>query len=129
MRLLLDTHVFLWLLTTPDRLGSALRRVDDPTTELFVSAASAWEIAIKTRIGRLALPGPVTEWVPAMVGRIGASPVSVLQEHALAVADLPMLHRDPFDRLLVCQSRLLRMPIVTADPDIAQYDVDVLRAG
>ncbi len=129
MRLLLDTHVFLWLLTSPHRLGSVLPRVQESTTDLLVSAAVAWEIAIKTSLGRLPLPGVAADWVPAMVTRIGAVPLAVEHEHALAVADLPLLHRDPFDRILVCQSRLLRVPIVTADAAITQYDVDVLPVG
>ena len=67
--------------------------------------------------------------MPATIQRLGASPLPVDHQHALAVADLPLLHRDPFDRLLVCHSQVLRVPIVTADQAVMQYDVDVLRVG
>jgi len=120
VRLLLDTHAFIWLQSEPRRLGSALAIMHDPATQLVVSAVVAWEIAIKVGVGRLTLPEPVQSWMPVRMARVGAEPAPVEHEHALAVADLPLLHRDPFDRILVCQSRLLRVPIVTADAAITQ---------
>jgi PIN domain nuclease of toxin-antitoxin system len=129
MRLLLDTHVFLWLQATPARLGNRLTLLADPETELLVSAASAWEIAIKSALGRLPLPEPPTQWVTSRIAMIRAQPVAVELAHALAVADLAPVHRDPFDRLLVCQSRLLGAPLVTADPVFDRYDVELLRVG
>lgn len=129
MRLLLDTHVFIWMQSDPERLGSVLSTVRMPSTQLLVSAAVAWEVAIKAGLGKIALPEPVRSWMPERIARIGADPVAIRHEDALAVADLPLLHRDPFDRLLVCQSRTLRAPIVTADPAIEQYDVEVLQVA
>lgn len=126
MRLLLDTHVFLWLQTEPERLGAHLPAVEDESTDLLVSAASSWEIAIKHGLGRLELPEPPGRYVPDRLRAIDAQPVAVEHAHALAVASLPRLHRDPFDRLLVAQSQALDAPIVTADPSVAQYDVATL---
>jgi PIN domain nuclease of toxin-antitoxin system len=129
MRLLLDTHVFLWLNTEPERLGDHLALVENPRHGRLVSAASAWEIAIKSSIGRLSLPEPVARWMPARLASIGATPLPVEHAHALAVADLPPHHRDPFDRLLVAQAQLLGVALLTSDRQIARYDVDVLLVG
>jgi PIN domain nuclease of toxin-antitoxin system len=123
---LLDTHVFLWLHTEPERLGERLAVVEDPRTELLVSAASSWEIAIKHGVGRLPLPEPPERYVPSRILAVGARGLAVEHSHALAVAALPPLHRDPFDRLLVAQSGNLDVPILTADPAIVQYPVRVL---
>ena len=121
MKLLLDTHVFLWLQTEPERLGSQLRLVEDRRNELFVSAASAWEVAVKYQLGKLPLPEPPDRYVPHRVRAIGAHPIAAEHPHALAVAELPALHRDPFDRLLVAQAILLELTLLTADPAVAAY--------
>ncbi len=123
MRLLLDTHVFLWLLAEPERLGAQLALVEDPAVELLVSAASSWEIAIKHGLGRLPLPEPPERYVPDRIRAIGATPLAIEHGHALAVAALPALHGDPFDRLLVAQAKLLDLEILTADSAIARYPV------
>lgn len=126
MRLLLDTHVFLWLLAEPDRLGEHIGSLEDPSNELLLSAASSWEIAIKTQLGRLHLPEDPKRFVPDRMRAIGAEPLPIEHNHALAVGELPPLHRDPFDRILVAQARGLRLTIVTADVNIARYEVDTL---
>ncbi len=126
MRVLLDTHAFLWLNGEPERLGDQLAVLEDPRTELLVSAVSSWEIVVKNGLGRLALPEPPEHYVPERMRRIGARGVAIEHSHALAVAALPRLHRDPFDRLLVAQAGLLAVPIVTADPSIAKYPVEIL---
>ncbi len=123
MKLLLDTHVFLWLQTDPDRLGEQLAIMGDTRNELWLSAASAWEMAIKYELGKLPLPEPPERYVPERVHAIGARALPIEQPHALAVATLPPLHRDPFDRLLVAQAGLLDLTIVTADPAVAQYPI------
>ena len=123
MRLLLDTHVFLWLQTDPERLGVHVGLVEDPSTDLAVSAASSWEIAIKHQIGRLALPEAPDRYVPSRIRAIGAHAMPVEHAHALAVAALPALHRDPFDRLIVAQAKLEEMTILTADEAVARYPV------
>lgn len=127
MRLLLDTHVFLWLLAEPERIGAQVGRLHDPRTELFLSAASSWEIAVKVQLGRLELPDHPRHYVPDRMRAIGAEPLPVEHAHALAVSDLPLHHRDPFDRLLVAQAQALRLRIVTADAQILKYDVPVMK--
>ena len=126
MRLLLDTHVFLWLQTEPERLGEHLAMVEDRRTGLLLSAVSSWEIAIKHALGRLPLPEPPERYVPARIRAIGATPLPIEHAHALAVASLPSLHRDPFDRLLIAQAELLSVAILTADPVIARYPAQTL---
>jgi PIN domain nuclease of toxin-antitoxin system len=124
VKLLLDTHVFLWLLTQPERLGEHLRLLEDRRNGLLVSAVSSWEIAIKHALGRLPLPEPPARYVPERLRAIGAEALAIEHAHALAVAELPPLHGDPFDRLLVAQAGLLALPIITADPAVAQYPVE-----
>jgi PIN domain nuclease of toxin-antitoxin system len=123
---LLDTHVWLWLQTAPERVGETLRnRFEDGSNELLLSAASSWEISIKYGLGKLRLPLPPEAYVPDRMRRSGTGSLAVEHLHALRVAELPMLHRDPFDRLLVVQAQLLDLVLVTADPQIAKYDVSV----
>jgi PIN domain nuclease of toxin-antitoxin system len=124
--LLLDTHVFLWLQTEPERLGDHLTTVEDRSTTLLLSAASSWEIAIKYGLGRLPLPEPPERYVPARMRAIGAEPLPIEHSHALAVAALPRLHRDPFDRLLVAQAEATGATVLTADPAVAQYPAETL---
>jgi PIN domain nuclease of toxin-antitoxin system len=126
---LVDTHVWLWLRTTPERLDPrALDLVEDGRTVMLFSAASAWEIAIKYHLGKLTLPEPPARYVPTVVRDTRAEPVAVEHVHALGVADLPDHHRDPFDRLLISQALTLRVPILTSDPAFDAYDVDVVDA-
>jgi len=126
VRLLVDTHVFLWLLAEPERLGNHIGFLQDPRNQLFFSAASSWEIALKAQLGRLDLPDDPKRYVPDRMRAIGAEPLPVQHTHALAVGELPPLHRDPFDRLLVAQARDLRLRIVTADAQIARYEVETM---
>jgi PIN domain nuclease of toxin-antitoxin system len=124
VRVLLDTHVFLWLLTQPERLAEHLRLLEDRRNALLVSAVRSWEIAIKHALGRLALPEPPARYVPERLRAIGAEALAI--EHTHALASLPPLHGDPFDRLLVAQASLLAVPIITADPAVAQYPIEAL---
>lgn len=126
MRLLLDTHVFLWLHTEPERVGEHLSVVEDRRTELLLSAVSSWEIAIKHALGRLPLPEPPDRYVPERIRAIGAVALPIEHSHALAVSSLPPVHRDPFDRLLIAQAGSLGVPILTADPVLAKYPAETL---
>jgi len=128
LRVLLDTHIFLWLHTEPERLGEHLPLAEDESTELLVSAVSSWEIAIKHGLGRLPLPEPPERYVPERIRVIGAKALAIEHTHALAVAELPPLHSDPFDRLLVAQGSVLDVPILTADPEVARYREGTLLA-
>jgi PIN domain nuclease of toxin-antitoxin system len=126
---LLDTQVFLWLQTEPERLGDRLALVEDRRTTLLLSAASSWEMAIKYTLGRLPLPEPPERYVPTRMRAIGAEALPIEHAHALAVASLPDLHRDPFDRLLVAQAAVAGVAILTADPAVAQYPAETLLVG
>jgi PIN domain nuclease of toxin-antitoxin system len=128
MRLLLDTHVFLWWLAADPRLSrSALDAIADPDNVLFLSSVSVADMSIKARIGRLRLNRRLDEVVREGMagGPIAELPLRIA--HAQHLADLPLLHRDPFDRLLVAQAQVEDMPIVSADPEIARYPVRVIQ--
>ena len=129
MRVLLDTQCWLWMAARPDRLSPRSRDLVEQTrTELFLSAASAWEIAIKHALGKLSLPEAPGRYVPAGAERLGTLQLPIELSHALRVATLPPHHRDPFDRLLIAQAQIERVPILTADPVFRRYDVDVIDA-
>jgi PIN domain nuclease of toxin-antitoxin system len=125
VKLLLDTHIWLWMLTAPDRLGVARDALGDHRTELFLSAASTWEIAIKHASGRLPLPEPPTTYVPDRMRSTGVTPLAVTTAHTLAAGALPPLHRDPFDRLLLAQAESLGVRLVTADRQLAAYGTEL----
>jgi len=127
MKALLDTHVWLWLQTTPERLsGEALALVEDTSNDLFLSAASAWEIAIKYALGKLPLPEPPDRYVPSRLELSGTAALPVEIRHAVHVAALPPHHRDPFDRLLIAQAQLENLVLVTADGQLAPYGVEMV---
>jgi PIN domain nuclease of toxin-antitoxin system len=128
-RYLVDTHVWLWMQSDPDRLGDQTRAiVQDVGNTLLFSAASAWEIAIKYRLGKLRLPEPPASYVPDRMRRSGTSALPVDHAHMLRTADLPDHHRDPFDRVLIAQAQLLDLSIITADAQLSAYDVTVVAA-
>jgi PIN domain nuclease of toxin-antitoxin system len=95
----------------------------------MVSAAVVWEVAIKSGLGRLDLGMPVREWAVRATGDLAAERLPVTDVHAAAVADLPSYHNDPFDRLLVAQAQALGIPLLTADDQLAAYDVEVVKIG
>jgi PIN domain nuclease of toxin-antitoxin system len=126
-RYLLDTHIWLWMLVDPQRLSSAVSRVaSDPSSELLLSAASAWEIAIKHRLGKLPLSEPPATFIPDRLRRSGVRALAIEHDHVVRVADLPDHHRDPFDRLLIAQAQALRVPLITVDPVFTSYDVNLI---
>jgi len=127
MRALLDTHVFLWWNMDDPQLSSAAREIiSDGRNELFFSAASAWEIAIKTARGKLLLPEPPERYVAKRMALHQLQPLPIQLSHALRVFELPDLHRDPFDRLLIVQSILEDLPILTQDENIQRYSVKTI---
>jgi PIN domain nuclease of toxin-antitoxin system len=112
-----------------DRLSPPTRALlEDPENQLFLSAASAWEIAIKYALGKLPLPIPPTEYVPSRMETSGISPLPVQHSHALLAGSLPRHHGDPFDRILIAQAQLEAVPILTADRQFEAYAVDLLWA-
>ena len=127
MKLLLDTCTFLWLLNGDSALSAdAGALIRDPRNEAFLSVVSSWEISIKYGLGKLPLPKPPTEYLPPMREAHRIETLSLDEEAALCEAKVPKIHRDPFDRMLVGQSIVCAMPIVTPDPFIAQYPVRTL---
>ena len=127
MRAILDTHVFLWWNMDDPQLSGTLREIiSDGRNELYLSAASAWEIAIKAGRGRLILPAPPPVYVSDRLILHGFQALPISLNHTLHVYSLPDHHRDPFDRLLVAQAQLEDIPILTADPIMARYGVEAV---
>jgi PIN domain nuclease of toxin-antitoxin system len=129
VKLLLDTHVWLWMALEPGRLQTSARAaLLDADNELFVSAATIWEVAIKTDLGKLELPIALADLVATQTGPGVAESLSITAEHALTLAALPRHHRDPFDRMLVAQAKAEGMTLVTADEALRAYGVPILWA-
>ncbi len=129
MRYLLDTEVWLWMQAQPERLGPhTLLLLADERNELVLSSASSWEIAMKFRQGRVHLPHPPDEYLPDAMLASGVGGLPVEHSHALGVSRLDDHHSDPFDRLLVSQAILEDLPIISADPSIAAYEVEFIDA-
>jgi PIN domain nuclease of toxin-antitoxin system len=127
MRLLLDTCTFLWVITDAPALSPAARaRFTDPANEVFLSAASAWEIGIKWKRGRLPLPQPATSFVADQREAHGIAALGIDEESTLHVTRLPDLHRDPFDRMLVSQAIVHGLVLLTPDPLVTQYPARTL---
>jgi PIN domain nuclease of toxin-antitoxin system len=130
VRLLLDTEVWLWAhFARRQLLPGALAALKDPENERFISVATYWEISIKHGLGKLPLPERLEEYLPSRLEATAASLLEIRSAHVIGVATLPHLHRDPFDRLLISQARTERLTLVTADADVARYEVDVLWAN
>jgi PIN domain nuclease of toxin-antitoxin system len=127
LRVLLDTHAFLWWIGDDPRLSERAREVlSDGDNDLVFSAASGWEIAIKARLGRLHVPGDLNTYLVRQLTENYTSVLPVHLSHALRVHALPDHHRDPFDRLLVAQAIVEEIPLLSADPRIARYPVEVV---
>ena len=124
MKILLDTCTFLWLATEIGQVSEKAKEAfADPDNEIFLSVVSCWEIAVKHASGKLKLPEPPLQLVPAYRDRYGVGSLPLDEESALHVGRLPKLHADPFDRMLICQSVTHGMPILTPDQLIAQYPI------
>jgi PIN domain nuclease of toxin-antitoxin system len=126
VRLLLDTHIWLWFLADLERLPPHVLAAIEGADDVRLSAVCIWETVIKVGAGKLVLPMPATELVAVSHRDAGMQPLAVDARHALAVRELPDHHRDPFDRLLVAQARVEGLTLVTADAKVQAYDVPVL---
>jgi len=127
MRLLLDTHTFLWLDGSPEHLSpAALAACEDPTNQLYLSVVSAWEIQIKHQINRLHLDVPLEEMIQGQQTANDLQILSVELHHVYILRQLPLHHYDPFDRLLIAQAKAEQMRLVSADSQFAPYLIDVL---
>lgn len=127
MRLLLDTHAFLWWVTDDERLSAAAKlAITDADNQIFVSAASAWEIATKQRLGKLDGVPRAGERFSELVMADGFQHLAVDHRHALRAGGYALEHRDPFDRMLAAQSELEALPLVTRDPAFALFGTRIL---
>lgn len=127
MKLLLDTRVWIWLLTDPDRLsGPARAALVAPDNQLHLSSASTWEISVKSAAGRLELDRTPESLLQEAIVASGVLPLPIEHSHALQTARLPTHHRDPFDRMLIAQAQVERLTLVSADRQFANYDIEVL---
>jgi PIN domain nuclease of toxin-antitoxin system len=127
VKVLLDTHVFLWWVTNKSHLSEyAHDLIADGHNELLLSAAAGWEIVIKANLGKLRLPDNPVDFIMAQMALNRIEPLSISMRHALHVHTLPSHHRDPFDRIMIAQCQVERAPILTADPLIARYAVERL---
>ena len=124
MKLLLDTHTFIWfIMGSPNLSANARALIEDVANESFLCVASLWEIAIKLSIGKLTLSAPFDVLIPQQLSLNGFELLNIKIDHVAVVATLPFHHRDPFDRLLIAQAMAERMPIVSIDAVFDVYPV------
>ena len=129
MRVLVDTHVWLWMWSEPEKLRNETRTIlEDPETDLHVSAVSAWEISVKAHAGRLRLPTDAGDWLADARHLADVTQLPIMFAHASRAGSLPAHHRDPFDRMLVAQALVEGLTIVTRDPVFAAYNVPLVSA-
>ena len=128
MKLLLDTHIFLWWITNNSHLPPAVRKaIQQPSAVIYFSTASSWEISIKTSLGNLILPRSPEEYIPPQILQNGFIVLPMDLRHTLRAGNLPPIHRDPFDRMLVAQAQIEDLTLVTTDKRLKDYKVKILR--
>jgi PIN domain nuclease of toxin-antitoxin system len=124
MRLLLDAHTLIWAVDQPSNLSTtAATTLQDPANERFLSAGTLWEIAIKVGLGKLTLSQPYRQWIEKAIADLGLAVLPLTIDHAEVLTVLPHHHRDPFDRLLVAQSQVESMPLVSTDSQLDAYGI------
>lgn len=127
MKILLDTHIFLWWINDDKRLSKRFRElIADTQNEIYLSAASCWEIAIKSQLGRISFKEPIEKFIPEQISVNGFRPLPIEVSHALYVYNLPSHHSDPFDRLLIAQSILEGIPLMTTDKVFKKYKIPLI---
>jgi len=130
MRILLDTHIFLWYITGDHRLSPQVAEViTDATNDVYLSVVSLWEALVKYQLGRLPLPSPADEYLKKRQDEHGIVTLPLEGAAVSRILELPPHHRDPFDRMLVCQAMQHDLDIATSDPQVEKYAVRVLRVG
>lgn len=129
VRILLDTHALLWFEEGDQKLGAKARSLmEDTRSEVWISAASVWEIANKAARHRLQMSRPLSKWLPRKMREQGFFALGITLEHAIAAAELPRHHEDPFDRMLIGQALIEGLRIMTADAQFERYDVSLIDA-
>lgn len=130
LKLLLDTHIFLWAFLEKGKLSQRVidELLENTEVEKYLSAASSWEISIKYTKGRLLLPEPPKVFVPTRIIEAGINPLAISHRDTLNVDDLPGVHKDPFDRLIITQAKLNDLTILSDDELFEDYDVQLIRA-
>ena len=123
MRLLLDTHAFLWFIDDSSRLSVQAKDLLESDTDLLLSTASLWEIAIKTSLGKLTLAQPYDLFIPEQMRLNDIEELAISLTHLAVVSTLPFHHRDPFDRLLVAQAMVESLPVVSTDTTLDAYSI------
>ena len=127
MKVLLDTHAFLWWIADDPRISSSASEIiADGRNDLFLSAASVWEIAIKSWLGRLQLPENPDIYLTEQMALNAVQSLSISMHHALRIYSLPDIHKDPFDRIMIAQALSEKMPILTMDRNIPKYDIQTI---
>lgn len=126
MKLLLDTHTFLWFIDDNPKLSAAAKKLLESNVDLMISTASLWEIAIKVSIGKLTLTQPFHEFIPDQLIRNSVKLLAISIAHLAVVSSLPFHHRDPFDRLMVAQAISEQLPIVSVDGRFDLYGANRL---
>lgn len=127
MKVLLDTHIFLWFISNDKRLPAlAGESIREPANEIYLSVVSLWEIIVKYRLGKLPLPHPPESYIPAQRMRHRIENLSLEETSVMQLAHLPPLHGDPFDRMMICQALQHGMTLATVDPEIVKYSVPIL---
>lgn len=127
MRVLLDTHAFLWWINGDVRLSERAREIfSDGDNELLFSVASGWEMAIKAGLGKLTVSGSLGPFIAAHLAENAVEVLPINLSHAVGVTELPDHHRDPFDRLLISQAIVEKLPILSVDPEISRYPTETV---
>ena len=130
MKYLLDTNVFLWSNGAPEKLNrQATSVLSSGVSEVYLSAASSWEIAIKFALRSLRLPSPPSQFIPHAMRVMALRSLDITHFHSVVAGDLPRHHRDPFDRMLIAQARSETMVLLTADTAFRKYDVETVFCG
>jgi PIN domain nuclease of toxin-antitoxin system len=126
MRLLLDTHIFIWYLDGNQRLSSGARdSIRNPNNEIYLSVVSVWEAIVKYQLGKLTLPEPPSVFLPLQRQRHKIASLPLDEISVVKLAELPEIHKDPFDRMLICQALTYDLTLVTVDPILQAYPVSV----
>ena len=127
MKILIDTQIFLWALTAPNRLGKNARRLlKSGENQLYLSTASSWEICIKAALHKLPLPESPDIYISSRMASLNIVPLAIKHHHTFKVYQLPLHHRDPFDRILIAQAQAEKLHLMSADEQFQTYKIDLL---